>query len=366
MSYGKMLYENKNSNANGNVFFEPEYSNMDDSMIQDIENNHSEFLGIGKGKVKKKLKKVVSKAKTGVKNATSSVKSGVKDATSSVKSGVKKATVVVKKTVTSVKQKVGKAGKNFRNKFRSIMRKDILSKISRNIHGSAVKLYPAVAPASELNKRTYRPAYLLKSKKTYSELLSRWIQLGGTEAELKTAIINGHTKKRFLKNPYKSFNGENDSYSFYSYFSSVDGVTEEGYVTEEGIEEIPTEEEKLKGIRGFFAWLKSVFGKNGANENPYEIGSAEALEFSQDMNEDKGNEPLESEANNDIMKEIVTTSTGDDAGGDTDLTEEEEEEEEEEGNEDKILGMSKPIFWTVTGLSAALVIGLVIWKIKGK
>ena len=33
---------------------------------------------------------------------------------------------------------------------------------------------------------------------------------------------------------------------------------------------------------------------------------------------------------------------------------------------DKILGMSKPIFWTVTGLVSVAIIGLVIWKVKGK
>ncbi len=31
---------------------------------------------------------------------------------------------------------------------------------------------------------------------------------------------------------------------------------------------------------------------------------------------------------------------------------------------DKILGMSKPVFWTITGLVSAAIIGLVIWKIK--
>lgn len=311
---------------NRNMLFEPNISNMDDDF--------SQFLGIGKGKVKSKFKKAKAKAKTKINKAKANVK----------------------RVTTSIKKKIGNAGKNFRNKFRSVLRKDILSKISRNIHGTATKLYPAIAPKSELSKRGYKTLYTAKSQKVYSDLLKKWISLGGNEAELKAAIINGQSKKRFLKNPYKSFSGENDSYSFYSYFSSVDGDSTEGVIDEEaGVEEVFAEDEKQKGIRGFFAWLKSVFSKNGANENPYEVGSVNAKYFNDDYNEDKGNEPLESEANNDVIKEIVDTSTTDDAGGDTDEAKKEEEEDEE--SDDTILGIEKKTFWIGTSVVAVLAIG---------
>jgi len=310
------------------MLFEPNISNMDDGF--------SEFLGIGKGKVKAKLKKT----KANIKKKSAKAKANLK------------------KKVTSIKAKVGKAGKNFRNKFRKVVRKKVLSNISRNIHGTAVKLYPAIAQQSELTQRKFRPAYVAKSKKVYSELLKKWIGLGGNEAELKAAIVSGHTKKRFLKNPYKSFNGENDSYSFYSYFSSVEGESDDSFVDEEaGVEEVFPEEEKQKGIRGFFAWLKSIFSKNGANENPYEVGTADAKYFNEDYNEDKGNEPSESEANNDVMKEVVDTSNDDDAGGETD----EAAAEDDDSDDDKIMGINKKTFWIGTGVIGAIAIGTFVY-----
>lgn len=317
---------------NKNMAFEPNISNMDDGF--------SEFLGIGSGKVKDKLKKTKAK----------------------FKKKITKAKTNFKKKVTSVKAKIGKAGKNFRNKFRSVVRKKILSNISRNIHGSAVKLYPAIATEASASKLKYRMPYIVKSRKVYSQLLSKWKSLGGNEAELKAAIIAGHTKKRFLKNPYKSINGQNDSYSFYSYFSSADGVeSDEAYIDESaGVEEVFAEEEKLKGIRGFFAWLKSIFSKNGANENPYEDGTAEARYFNEDYNEDKGLEPSESEANNDVMKEIVETSTSDDAGGETDEAAAEEEEEDDD-DDGKIIGIPKKTFWIGTSVLAATAIGAFVY-----
>lgn len=267
-----------------------------------------------------------------------------------------------KKKITSIKNKLGKAGKKFRNNFRKILRKDILSKISKNIHGTAVKLYPAIAPSSELSKKHYRPAYVAKSKKVYSELLSKWIKLGGTETDLKAAIISGRSKRRFLKSPYKHFNGENDSYSFYSYFSSVTGEDEGVESEEEGVDEVPSEEEKTKGIRGFFAWLRSVFSKNDANENPFEVGTADAKDFNDDANEDKGNEPAESEANNDVSKEIADTSSEDDAGGNTDDSKKEGEDTNDDSEDDgKIIGIPKTAFWIGTSVLAATLIGTFVY-----
>ena len=44
----------------------------------------------------------------------------------------------------------------------------------------------------------------------------------------------------------------------------------------------------------------------------------------------------------------------------------ESSDSENGGEEKKILGMSKPIFWTVTGIVAAAAIGFTIWKLKKK
>jgi len=344
--------------------FEPQvFSNMDDSLLQcigedlslrnmnervvdrvtdatDEEFSNFRFLGIGKPTEKQKKKAEERKNKfTNFKES-------------------------VKKKFTSIKDKVGKSGKKFRNKFRSILRKDILFKIKNNIHGTAVRMYPAVAPESEVKKRRFKKSYVDKSKKIYSDLVKRWISLGGNEAELKDAIMQGANKRRFLKTP-KSFDGIVDSNALYSFYS----LNDELYNNTDGeVEELPTEEEKKKGVRAFFAWFLGLFKRNNANENPYEEGTIEAKEFSQDENEDKSLQPSESEANNDVLAELDKTGKEDDAGGNTDATKKAEAtgEEGQGDDEKKILGMSKKTFYVVAGFLAIGVIGFAVWKLRKK
>lgn len=302
---------------------------------------------------------LISNLGKGVQQAAQNVGSGIKTATTSVSSGIKKAAQQTKKKLVSLKQKVGAAGKKFRNKFRSILRKDILFKIKNNIHGTAVRTYPAIATDAEVKKSRFKVGYVPKSKNIYNQLLSQWTKLGGTKAELDSAIRQGATKRRFAKNPYKSFNGWNDSYAFYANLSNADG--------EEVIEEeVPTEEEKQKGIRGFFAWFLGLFKRNNASENPYEEGTTEASEYGADATEDKGNEPAESEANSDVMNEIMTTSSGDDAGGSTDEAKAAESEEEGAEDDGKILGIPKKGFWIGVGVLGIAAIGLTIYALRKK
>lgn len=303
-----------------------------------------------------------------IKNVTQQVGSGVKNVTQQVSSGVKNLGQEIKKKTTSLKEKVGKVGKKFRNGFRGILRKDIQYKLKNNIHGISTRLYPAISSESEIKNKKFKKSYIQKSEKVYSELLSKWKKLGGSENDLRSAILDGAKKRRFAKSPYKSFSGINDSYGFYQYFSSADGVD---------MEEVPTEQEKQKGIRGFFAWLLGLFKKNNANENPYEEGTAEAKEYSQDVQEDNGNEPAESEANNEVIGEIMTTANEDDAGGETDETKKAELEErkseeggsadeEEQGASGKILGMEKKTFYIAAGIVAVAAIGFAVYKLRKK
>jgi hypothetical protein len=305
-------------------------NNYNDSELPNsslLDDDFSEIFGIGKGKVKAKIKKAKAK----------------------VKSKVQKTKAKLKKVTTSIKNKVGNVGKKFRNNFRKVLRKGILFNINKNIHGTAVKLYPAIATPSELTQKKlrFRPAYVVKAKKVYADVLKKWLELGGTEADLKAAIVSGNSKKRFLKNPYKSFDGVSDSHDFYSYLS-VEGEDEGVENEAEGTEEVPSEEEKQKGIRGFFAWLKGIFSKNGANENPFEAGTDDAKDFDDDLGADVNNLPSDSEANNDVFKEISDTASGDDAGGDTD---EEAGDDTDDADGDKILGMPKGL---AIGLGVAL------------
>jgi len=297
------------------------------------------------------------------------VKETVKKTTTSVKTATKKAGTNVKKVVVKLKDKAGVAGKSFRNKFRSVMRKGILFNLKNNIHGTASRLYPAVATDGEVASRKYKKSYVGKSRGLYNQVANKWKSLGGNENDLKDAIRGGQSK-RFLKAPYKSANGD-DSMALYTYYtpsslgyywenpnttfywgadgelSSADAMYDESM----SVEEVPFQEEEVRGIRAFFAWLRGLFGKNQATDNPYAEGTAEYDAFEAERNGDLGNEPDPSEANDADILNLENKGTEDGAGtgddenaGDDDITE-----------DDTILGMPKVAFWI--GVSAVVLIG---------
>lgn len=304
----------------------------------------------------KKAKEAAEKAQDLAKKAAEEAKRAAQKANDEAK----KANKNIKKKVVSLKNKIGQIGKNFRNKFRAILRKQILKKIENNIHGVAVRLFPAIASKSTLDNSKFKKSYISKSKGIYAQLVKKWIQVGGNEAELKSAILKGKSKKRFLKLPYNSIEGNNYN-TFYNHFYSADA--EESYeyeTTEETTEEVPSDEEQSKGLKGFFAWLMSVFKRNKSEENPYEEGSADGEEFSEDMMVDAGNVPPEGEANNEVLKELLDTADADDAGGDTDLS------KDDDKSDDKILGMPKTAFWIGTGVLSLGIIALTVYLIKKK
>ena len=124
---------------------------------------------------------------------------------------------------------------------------------------------------------------------------------------------------------------------------------------------MPSQEETTKGIRAFFAWLKGLFKKSG-DENPFEDGSAESKGFDADKKEDAGNEPNESEANNDVMNELEKSKSEDDAGGATDRTAgKDAKEDADSADSGKILGMPKTAFWIGVG-AVALIGGFIAFK----
>jgi len=288
-----------------------------------------------------------------------------KDLGKGIKTGAGKFGKGIKKTVKKLKDKIGVGGKRFRNRFRAILRKGILRNIGNNIHGTATRLYPAFASSADIKNRKYKPSFVAKSKNIYAQLLAKWKKLGGNEADLKSAIIQG-SKKRFLKSPYKSFNG-NNSIEFYDYWTpdnfycGADGeessLDEGVYSESEMIEEVPDQQEQTKGMMGFFAWLMSLFKRGDANEIPYEEG-VDATAFNSDALSDINNIPNESEINNEVMRELDSSANSDDAGGATDADAGAE-------SDDTILGIPKTAFWIGVGV-LALVGGFLIYRgIKG-
>jgi hypothetical protein len=392
--------------------FEPIlYSSMDDSIMQSIgeesieedDNDDEEFsgfrlFGIGKetdkqkarkAKIKEKLKGAKDKLK-GVKdkidNKLKDTKNKLDDKLKGIKgkldTKLKEERAKIKKVATSIKNKIGEFGKKFRNAFRKVMRTQVLKMIEKNTHGMAVRLYPAIATDAQISQRKFKKTFAQKSKNAYSKLLSKWKDIGGTEDELRSAIEKGHGKRRFAKNPYKSFDGKNNSDAFYKYLSA-DGENEDNGVLysylnysadgeeEEVIEEaVPQEEEKQSGIKAFFAWIKNLFNKNkggSEDESPYEEGTEEAAEYAQDVKEDIGNEPVVTEADNEILNTVIGTAKDDDAGGETDESKRESSDEDSEDDEDdseddtkdkKFLGMPKAIGITVVSVAAVGLLSL--------
>jgi len=330
----------------------------------------------------------------------------------------------LKKIATKLKDKVGKAGKKFRNRFRAIVRKGILFNMKHNIHGTATRLSPAVLPVMP---KAFKPSFKPKAQKVYTALVGKWKELGGEEADLKSAIEEG-SKKRFFKTPYKSAQG-NNSDDFYGVMEDYYNLTNESLLGADGysdltneslleaeggysnltnqslfdtmgadgdysnltnesllgadadtetppkedteppaIEEVPEPEEKKKGIKGFFAMLKGLFHKHGADENPMEAGTPDAKAYDEDKKADAGNEPDSTEADNHVVKELTDSAKTDDAGGATDESKGAEKtitDDEEKVDDGKIFGMPKMAVYIGGGL-LALAIGYLVVKKMGK
>lgn len=338
-------------------------------------------------------KKLLQKVKEKVKTTKEKVKTKVQKAKDNRKNLLNKAKANIKKKITKLKDKVGQLGKNFRNKFRSVMRKGILFNIKNNIHGTATRLYPAVASDSEVANRKYKKKFVGKSRSMYAEVLSKWKSLGGNESDLKNAIKGGSSKK-FLKAPYKSANGddsmalylhytpsnrvywENPNTSFYYNAEGDEEIVDETLPTDEALteEEVPSQEEEVKGIRAFFAWLKGLFNKNkgegdlGADENPYAEGTPEYEEYEKDKIADAGNEPDENEANDPEIEDLLGKGEEDGVGTEEDEFAGDENDEDGDGEPDgdKIFGMEKN---TAIGVGIAVAVlaigGFLLYKKYG-
>lgn len=352
--------------------------------IKDAGKNIKDTTKDAKGNIIKNIKDARKNIKDTTKAAGKNIKDNVKDAGKNIKE-------TLGKVVKTLKEKGGNLGKNFRNRFRGLMRRGILFNIKNNIHGTATKLYPAIGGTLP---KAYKKSYANASKRIYAEVLKKWKNLGGNEADLNSAITKGYAKRKFLKAPFKSATGD-DSYSMYvfytpsnqvywldslddrkqytmyhngdgeedleglgDYSSSIDGVTN----PETGEEEVVSQEEEVKGIRAFFAWFRNLFrritGKD--NENPFEEGTTENEEYTNEQTGDEGNQPDESEANDQDILALENQSQQDDAGGDTDQSAG-DENKKGDLDKDKILGIPKTAFWI--GVSAiALIGGFLIYK----
>ena len=177
------------------------------------------------------------------------------------------------------------------------------------------------------------------------------------------SLLSGLTNMSLL-----NASGEDDSDYFYgmispdvSIYYGDDGSEtseEEGVENkEEGVEEVPSQEEVQKSNKGFMAWLKNLFKKNKAEENPYEEDAPQAEPFKADTVEDNKNLPADKEATNDVISELDKNDSVDDAGGATDDSKGYEKTDGDDYLDkggDKILGMPKMVAYGVGALLLAV------------
>jgi len=177
----------------------------------------------------------------------------------------------IKKKVTKLKDKLGKRGKKFRNRFRGILRKGILKNIGRNVHGVATRLYPAVAPADAVSKARFKKPFVAKSKKIYSELLSRWKKIGGEEKDLNDAIITGSSKGIFKLRRGKGRIGSVSSTPLNNKFGAkiVNKSEQLGRSGADGVDEYSnlTDESLLSGLTNM-----SLLNASGEDDSDYFYG----------------------------------------------------------------------------------------------
>jgi hypothetical protein len=314
------------------------------------------------------------------------IKEGVNKASTEVKGGIRQTQKNIKKEVVHLREKVGDVGRKFRNKFRSIMRKGILFNIKNNIHGTATKLYPAVASDSAVAQKKYKRSFVTNSRGSYGQVVKQWESLGGNENDLRNAIVSGHSKS-FLKVPYKSFNGD-DSYALYAFFTpsnytylskpqptiyfGVGGdstnpddsknaeLSQDGVVNDAtGVEEVPSQQEEVKGIRAFFAWLLSLFSRNKMSDNPYAEGTPEYTAYEQQKNGDAGNQPDPSEANDPAIQDVYAKGQADGAG--TNADDSAGDENLDNTGSDTILGMPKGVAIAL-GIAVLAIGGFFVYK----
>lgn len=347
-----------------------------------------------KSKVDAKAKEVATKARDRAKK----IATKARDEAKRVKDKIKETEKRIGKKLKEVAKKIKDAAKKFADKLRNALRKTmrnlILKSIKGNVHGTATRMYAAIASGDELKVKKIKINFANKAKNAYSAILSQWKTLGGSETELNDAIRAG-ASKRILKNPFNRADGNNHD-EFYSYIASedyfygADGDTDEELAQadaekmkadeeaavvineDDGTIETPDEGEKVSGFKAFIAKILSLFKKNKADENPYEEGEPEAADFAAQEKADEGNQPNESEAdNNEVLNELFRTADEDAASApkveeDKDALSKEGSDDTSKEDGDKILGMPKGVAIGL-GVAVLAVGGFFAYKyFKGK
>ena len=353
---------------NGNDYFEFSSSNFDDSVIPTSEEfSNFRFLGIGKPTKKQTAKKAERKEKREVAKEERQDK--------------------------GVFARVANVAVKF-NPAAAIVRAGTLAGIRLNIFGIARKLYPALLSESQLKAKNFDLQNAKNAKAALDKVHKFYFTLGGRSVTFDNAIKKGWDKPIFktkklkemkaqqkssfveenpdvirsqmwesypvAKRPYfygrtqgkgdgiefepaSNFNCENLDLPFDGdYYSNLTGAEETALISA-GISSLAT-------ITGLIAKM--------VKDNPYQQGTNDySLAQSEIAQANSQGDNTPPPVNQEELNKTLEQAKEDMAKGGDPMGDE---------SYDKILGMSKPIFWTVTGLVSVAIIGLVIWKVKGK
>ncbi len=257
----------------------------------------------------------------------------------------------------------------------------VLLAFRTNYNGMAAKIYPAVA-ATKANA-----ASVTAAKNTYTELVAQWKKFGGNEADLKSAIVAGGTKKSgFDSNGngdiYFNSDGSDIPYAD-TYDTSTDTYDTSNIPTDASTTDVPTDSStdtstatatKSSGFKKFWKWILALFhkhktaaggvvdttitGDSGADSASQDAASAQPDAVASDAQtqaDSVANNPNATQADKDAAQKAA-----DDAAA---------KAKAEADAKNKIWGISKPVFWTsvsLLGAAAAIVTFVLVRKSKGK
>ena len=220
------------------------------------------------------------------------------DALAKAKSDFDKFKELNKRALKKLNDLTGRVRGAYKKLLRKAILKMVYNALKGNIHLYATRLYPAIAPSAELKAKGFSAKYQPKSVKTYNEILSKWIEMGGDKSKLDEAIRLGAGKRvlKFRKNPYSPdkqiyrsqatehrrgidstvYNLEGDEEEDMSKLTAGADVNTEKLTPEEsadlsdaGVTDAEPAE-KHKHWHAFMAFMHHVFHKHDAsNESPY-------------------------------------------------------------------------------------------------
>ena len=306
-------------------------------------------------RLKKQAREAAERANESFKKAERAIADAAKKADAFAKKEAQKLLDKAKSDFNKLKdldKKIKKGLHNLagkvRNVFKKLVGKTVLKMVANslkaNIHGMATRLYPAIAPISDLKAKRFSPKFVPKSKVIYEKLLAKWIEFGGDKNKLDDAIKQGSSKRifKFKNNPYLP---KGLKHSFDGDYSNAEGepntdesgqfdkgadvtpplsTDEQNQLSEAGVDEV-SGEEKHKGWHSFMAFIKNLFHKHKAeDESPYEEPAPgveppdDAKNFADDLKADKPNlDALQKTAGDaeDIMNEYSPKKTDSKATG---------------------------------------------------